>query len=278
MPGGAEDGAYASVLTVHMAALAVVDAHARGDRPPVRAGELSRWLLHRERRYWSVLHGEERALSMARAAFVAAVTGALSPREGVALVERVGLAAAAGMSAQQVLDGHARCYPAAVPGTVLEPFTPDRLAEDFIGLCLPGERPESLADPWCASALAAIFARAEGDAAGVGDARGAGAAEGERAPRFCRRGLIVLAAAAHGRPHVVEALRQVLRGDPGLAVEAGGAVLLAVTPLADVGLAREIGGRILAAGMRLDPAVAAHACGIHQLAALVKKQGCERGG
>ncbi|MFI5892869.1 hypothetical protein ACIA5D_22435 [Actinoplanes sp. NPDC051513] len=51
MPGGAGDGAYASVLTLHMAALAVVDAHARGDRPPARAGELSRWLLHRER-HW----------------------------------------------------------------------------------------------------------------------------------------------------------------------------------------------------------------------------------
>ncbi|WP_433365563.1 hypothetical protein ACQPZX_36065 [Actinoplanes sp. CA-142083] len=257
LPGGAEDLAYGSVLTVHMAALAVVDAHARGDRPPERAGELSRWLLHRERRYWGVLHGEKRALGMARAAFVAAVTGALPSRDGVGLLDRVGLPGASGMTAQQIVDGHSRCYPAAVAGMVLEPFTPDRLAEDFIGLCLPGDQPESLADPWCADVLAGLF---------------------EEAPRYTGRGLIVLAAAAVGRPHVVEALRQLLRGDPGLAVAGGGAALLAVTPLADVGLAREISGRVLAAGMRLDPSVAVHACGIHQLATLVRKRGCDRSG
>jgi hypothetical protein len=253
VPGGSADRAYGSVLTVHMAALAVVDAAAHGQDPPHRPADLSRYLLNREHRYWAALHGEHRATAAGRAVFLASVTGAVPHRAGAALLARTGLPEAAGLSAQQLLDAHARCYPPTATGTVLEPLYPDRLAEDFIALTLPADEPDSLADPWCAGALTErLFARHDG-----------------RVPGHAARGLIFLAAAAVHRPHVAAALRTVLSADPALAVDAGGAALMAITPHADATIAAAVSRHITERSIDLSPAAAVLSCGILQVSRLL---------
>jgi hypothetical protein len=248
VPGGPADRAYGSVLTIHMAALAVVDATARRRQPPHRSTDLSRYLLNRENRYWTALHGEQRSTAAARTVFLAAVTGALPRPAGAALLARSGLPEAAGTGAQQLLDAHARCYPSTTAGTVLEPLYPDRLAEDFIGLTLRTDRPDSLADSWCADALAGVFARE----AGV-------------VPGHAGRGLIFLAAATATWPHVGTALRALLHTDPALAVDAGGPALLAITPHADATIAAAISRHITERSIDLQPAAALLSCGILQV-------------
>ncbi|GAA3933812.1 P-loop NTPase [Actinoplanes auranticolor] len=255
VPGGPADRAYGSVLTVHMAALAVVDAEARDRRPPLGARDLSRYLLNRECHYWSVLHGEHRSATAARAAFIASITGAVPRPAGAALLARSGLPEAAGTSAQQILDAHARCYPPATAGTVLEPLYPDRLAEDFIGLTLRTDQPDSLADTWCGSALAGVFAREDG-----------------QVPGHAGRGLIFLAAAAATWPHVGAALRTLLHADPSLAVDAGGPALLAITPYADAAIAAAISRHVTERSIDLHPAAALLSCGILQVSLLLNSR------
>ncbi|GIE97647.1 hypothetical protein [Paractinoplanes rishiriensis] len=239
LPRGLDDRAYGSVLTVHMAALAAVDAYARGQAPPPDPADLSRYLLHREHLYWETPDGTD-----ARAVFLAAVTGAVDRATGIDLLARTGLPAVTGTSAQRILDAHARCYPATTAGTVLEPLHPDRLAEDFIGLTAG-------ADPWCADALTGpVFARTGG-----------------RVPAYAGRGLIVLSAAAAKWTEVAHALRTLLRADPALAVDAGGAALMAITPFADAAIAAAISRHLTGRGLDLEPAAAVLSCGILQVAA-----------
>jgi hypothetical protein len=255
VPGGPADRAYGSVLTLHMAALAVIDAKARDQAPPERARDLSRYLLNREFRYWTALHGEQRCATAARTAFVAAITGALPPHAGAALLARTGLPEATGTSAQQVLDAHARCYPPTTAGTVLEPLYPDRLAEDFIGYTLRTDQPDSLADPWCAGSLTRVFAREAG-----------------QVPAHAGRGLIFLAAATATWPHVGKALRALLHADPTLAVDAGGPALMAITPHADATIAAAISRHLTERSIDLHPAAALLSCGILQVSLLLNSR------
>ncbi|WP_433729779.1 hypothetical protein ACQP2Y_18335 [Actinoplanes sp. CA-051413] len=255
VPGGPADRAYGSVLTVHMAALAVVDAYAQHQLAPRGARDLSRYLLNREYHYWTVLHGEHRSATAARAAFIACITGGLPQPAGAALLARSGLTEAAGTSAQQILDAHARCYPPTTAGTVLEPLYPDRLAEDFIGLTLRTDQPDSLADTWCGSSLTDVFAREAG-----------------RVPGHAGRGLIFLAAAAATWPHVGTALRTLLHADPSLAVDAGGPALLAITPYADAEIAAAISRHLTERSIDLHPAAALLSCGILQVSLLLNSR------
>jgi hypothetical protein len=48
---------FGLVLTVHMAALVTVDAHARGQLPPLDPAALSVYLLQRERDHWASMYG-----------------------------------------------------------------------------------------------------------------------------------------------------------------------------------------------------------------------------
>ncbi len=252
VPGGTADRAYGSVLTVHMAALAAVDAHARGQQPPRCPGDLSRYLLHREHLYRTALHGT--APGAGRTAFLACLTGAMRYRDAAGLLVRTGLAETAG-GARDLLDAHARGYPPTTPGTALEPLYPDRLAEDFIALSVPTDRSGGLADPWCADVLTgALFARTGG-----------------RVLAHAGRGLMVLAAAAANWPHLAGVLRGLLRADPALAVEAGGAALMAITPHADGAIAAAISRHITERSIDLDPAVAVLSCGILQVSRLLKR-------
>lgn len=129
---------FGLTLTVHVAALVAVDAHATGDQPPTHPDQLTRYLLDRERKLWEHLYeasvrGVDHhtpASVMTRTVFTAALTGPLPHPEATKLMERVERE----LPTERILTDHSRCYPPTDPHrtTVLEPLYPDRLAEDFI--------------------------------------------------------------------------------------------------------------------------------------------------
>lgn len=125
---GLDADAFGLVLTVHMAALVAVDAHARGQVPPVDPAALSAYLLQRERDQWTSMFDNRRVDTrpevMARAVFTAILTRPLPYPAGVAALGQVGISAP-----EQVLDDHRVYYPPGDPATVCEPLYPDRLAE-----------------------------------------------------------------------------------------------------------------------------------------------------
>ena len=146
-----------SILTIHMAALAHVLAARVGDTPPSDPGELSAYLLSRERSHWQSMYDNDRRVEsppqvMGRAVHVAALTRSLDYDAAVTALKSAGVADTA-VSAGRVLDDHAMCYPPHDPVTALEPLYPDRLAEDFVALQTPGHRIGGFAaDPWAAGA------------------------------------------------------------------------------------------------------------------------------
>ncbi|AZS75581.1 hypothetical protein DDE74_36005 [Streptomyces lydicus] len=217
-PKDLERPEFGLVLAVHMAALVGVDAHVRGEQAPNDLAGLSAYLLNRERRHWTRLwenrlEGLDFSTApsdMNRVVFTAALTGAMSPGDGSALLAGIGLE-----RPLRLLTDHGTCYPAAEPGAVLEPLYPDRLAEDFLALSLDGHRVTGYpAAPWAAPTARTLSAR---------DPDGA-------VPPSVTRGLTFLAAAAApGRwPHIAGHLEQILRQDPSVAVAAGSAALTAL--------------------------------------------------
>ncbi|MFI5937394.1 tetratricopeptide repeat protein [Actinoplanes sp. NPDC051494] len=133
---------FALILTLHVAALVAVDARVNGRAVPDDPAELTRYLIDRERGHWAQLYerGRRDGLDfltspgvLGGVVFTAALTG---PRDWDA-----GVAAVRAPDPEQVLRDHTKCYPPAVPdrATVLEPLYPDRLAEDYLALCLTGE-------------------------------------------------------------------------------------------------------------------------------------------
>ncbi|WP_433796794.1 tetratricopeptide repeat protein [Actinoplanes sp. CA-252034] len=188
-------------LAVHVAALVAVDAHARGVRPPTDQGDLTAYLLDREHAYWARTGGE----NLERVVFTAALTGALPRAEGRSVLDALALA-------PELLDAHAASYPPPDPArdTVLEPLFPDRLAEDFVALSLPGHRGAHPAKPWAPSVLRTVL--------GHGG-----------------RGLGRLVAAAERWPHVAAGhLYPLLHDTPQLAADAGSPVLTALANLPDL--------------------------------------------
>ncbi|WDT59118.1 ATP-binding protein [Streptomyces sp. G7(2002)] len=217
-PKDLERPEFGLVLAVHMAALVAVDAHVRGEQAPDDLAGLSAYLLNRERRHWTRLwenrlEGLDFSTApsdMNRVVFTAALTGAVSPGDGSALLAGIGLE-----RPLRLLTDHGTCYPAAEPGAVLEPLYPDRLAEDFLALSLDGHRVTGYpAAPWAAPTARTFSARAPDGAV----------------PPSVTRGLTFLAAAAApGRwPHIAGHLEQILRQDPSVAVAAGSAALTAL--------------------------------------------------
>ncbi|MEB3961947.1 ATP-binding protein [Streptomyces kunmingensis] len=209
---------FGLVLAVLMAALAAVDAHTSGVRPPKDMAGLSAYLLDRERRHWSRLHElrlegldfETAPGVMSRTVFSAALTGAVSHADGVTQLTRLGLDRPA-----RLLADHGMCYPPQQPGTVLEPLYPDRLAEDFLALSLPGhDASDHPVAPWAADTAQTLLARS---------------ADGS-APAHLARALTFLASAAapHRWPHAARHVESLLRADPALAVAAGGPALTAL--------------------------------------------------
>jgi hypothetical protein len=163
-PSLESDHRYGLVLTIHMAALAKVVAHASREVPPQDSAELSAFLLAREREHWRTLHvrREEPIRTapeiMAQIVYTATLTGPLARGYGLealrlAEVESVG-------HPGQLLKDHARCYPPGESGVVLEPLYPDRLGEDFVALTTPGHTNQVYRpDPWAGDALTRILSQ-----------------------------------------------------------------------------------------------------------------------
>jgi tetratricopeptide (TPR) repeat protein len=209
---------FGLTLAVHMAALVAVDARATGRRAPEDLAGLTVYLLDREQLTWSLMHdkrGQRRITTppavMNRTVFAASLGGAQPPEQGTLLVEDLRLDHATA----EVLADHAVCYPppAAASGTVLEPLYPDRLAEDFVALTLPGHPADYPAQPWAAGTAATVLRHGNGPA----------------------RPVTALATAAGRWPHVGPAcLYPLLSADPALGVAAGGAALTALAALPDI--------------------------------------------
>ncbi|MEW2121214.1 hypothetical protein AB0945_39975 [Streptomyces sp. NPDC005474] len=198
---------FGLTLAVHLAALAAVDRHAHA--APVATAQnmtgLTAYLLDRERRHWHTLH-EAGTLSsttaeISRTAFVAALTGSLPYREAKGTLERAGL----GAEADRLLTDHAYCYPPGACDTVLEPLYPDRLAEDFLALSLPGHRlPDHAADPWAAGIPELLLPAAESASPEIGADRDRDSGDG--LPSYAPRVVTFLTAASQRWPHVLATL------------------------------------------------------------------------
>jgi tetratricopeptide (TPR) repeat protein len=224
-PGLDSDDAYGQVLTVHMAALAAVDAAARGSVPPDDPDGLSSYLLAREWEHWRLLHATKFHSGyttapdvMARTVYTAILTRAHSYEAGIALLDQTGIASDAA-SAGRILDDHAICYPPVRASTVLEPLYPDRLAEDFLALLTPGHADTAVTDAWAATAASRLLVRA---------------ADG-LPPEHASAAMVMLVETARRWPHVAnEVLYPLLRTCPSLGLVAGGAVLAQLAEVDDL--------------------------------------------
>lgn len=229
---------FGLTLAVHMAALVAVDAHVTGRRPAEGAANLALYLLDREHAHWARLFGDtthelepaQRTYRtapevMRRAVFTAALTGPLARSTATTVLSSLGVG-----PAEQVCGDHTVCYPPiSSAAAVLEPLYPDRLAEDFIALTLPGHHADYPATEWASYAVRTLLGR---DDAGA-------------APAWTARGLAFLLAAAERWPHVTLAhLYPLLREDPRLAVDAGSPALTGLARQAhlDTPLGQSIAG------------------------------------
>ncbi|MFE5859105.1 tetratricopeptide repeat protein [Streptomyces virginiae] len=203
-------------LAVHISALVAVDSRV-SDRPtPEDPAGLTVYLLDREHLHWARSADDGFGTGpevMNHTVFVAALTGPQRHDEGGGLLRASGVQG----PAEQILADHARCYPPGCSGepTVLEPLYPDRLAEDFLALTLPGHAVGDYPTrEWAAPTSRLLTVR---------DERG-------EAPAHLPRTLTFLAsAAAPDRwPHLTRHVEEILRADPALALQAGSAALTAL--------------------------------------------------
>ena len=230
LPDLLEDPEFGLTLAVHMAALVAVDARATGRQPPAGSAGLTMYLLDREQLHWARLYADGAAAGetevkpyrtapdvMNQAVFTAALTGTVTHADGRALLERLRLP-----DPEQILSDHLACYPPAdlSRSTVLEPLYPDRLAEDFLALTMPGHRAAYPGQPWAGPTATSLLAR-QGD---------------PQAPAaWTRRALTFLASAANRWPHLGrDYLSVLLRQDPQLAVDAGSAALTEIASMPSI--------------------------------------------
>jgi Tetratricopeptide repeat len=216
-------------LAVHVAALVAVDAHVENRRAPADPASLTAYLLDREHDQWRRLRGDGthelnpagRVFTtppavMSRVVFAAALTGPVRRQVGIGVLHRLDDPP----DAEPTLADHAVCYPPAqqVDGTVLEPLYPDRLAEDYLALTIPGHQSDFPSKPWAVGTSDALLGRSPEKEAAI----------------WTPRAITFLAAAAdrwlHLGPHYLYPL---LHADPRLALDAGGAALTSLAHLAD---------------------------------------------
>ena len=224
-PGTLNDPEYGLTLAVHMVALVAVDAHVTGKRLPQDMAGLTMYLLDREQLHWARLYGDSTAAPeavqhpyrtspqvMNQAVFTAALTGSVTPSVGAVLLENLKL-----RDPLQVLTDHATCYPPGGRGqaTVLEPLYPDRLAEDFLALTMPGHAADYPAQLWASPTIASLLTRQ--------------GAQNEPTA-WTPRAITFLASAANRWPHLGPGyLHPLLVSDAQLAVDAGSAALSALS-------------------------------------------------
>ncbi len=152
------DSTYRSVLAIHMAALAFVDAAVHGNTAPLAtdATGLSAYLLKRERAYWDALYSggsgviTTQPMTMPHAVYTATLTRPLPYELAVAALARITAESEHKEEEEEVeqysriLEDHARCYPPRDKNTRLERLYPDRLGEDFVALSTPGHSCEAV--------------------------------------------------------------------------------------------------------------------------------------
>lgn len=228
-PGPLEHEDFGLTLAIHMAALVAVDAEVTGRRPPQDMAGLTVYLLDREHLHWENLYGHEshelepgeRAYAtppgvMNQAVFTATLAGPQPRPLGTSLLEALPIEG----SPETILADHALCYPPTDPTgkTVLEPLYPDRLAEDFLALTLPGHEADYPAQPW-AEKIAYCLADRIGESVAV----------------WTPRAITFLATAAVRWPHVgLQYLYPILYNHPRLALIAGSAALSALADIPTV--------------------------------------------
>ncbi|MFD8785889.1 tetratricopeptide repeat protein [Kitasatospora sp. NPDC059599] len=254
-PPTLEGAEFGLTLAVHMAALVAVDVHAAGaglaadsscgsegetaaeptpraEVPTDRPG-LTMYLLDRERLHWARLYGDGANAGqdgngfrtppeiMNRTVYAAVLTGTLSRGAGRTVLGRLRVP-----DAPEALDDHRSCYPPAETGAdlVLEPLYPDRLAEDFLALTMPGHRFAYPDQPWAAAAASALLERSD-------DGPGA---ERVPAPWTARAVTFLLSAAQHWNHLGPQYVHRLLLTDPRLAVDAGSAALTILAGLPDI--------------------------------------------
>lgn len=226
------DTDYAQILTIHIAALAAVDAHLHHESAPTNPARASAYLLKRERAHWSALHqSPSQPLSstpeaMGRAVLTATLTRPLARAHGQSALDRIGLADSTA-AANALLDDHRYCYPPpqadpARTATVLEPLYPDRLGEDFLGLTTPANPgtlhpvPKAVTDDWAHQAAERLLHPTSTNTA---------------AP-WTRDALTVLIETARRWPHIATGqLYPLLKKHPELALHAGSTALAALAGL-----------------------------------------------
>lgn len=225
---------FGLTLAVHMAALTAIDARAGGREPPADLVGMTAYLLDREHDNWrragehdtagsggttGAKDEDRRALDLARTVFTAVLTGPMRRDTARPLLDRLLLRT----PADRALTAHAVHYPPTDPAAahVLEPLLPDRLAEDYLALTLPGSPVTGYpTDLWSVTATTRILRR-----------------DGGAAPAWTPRALTFLIAAAERWPHIGPAvLFPLLRRDPALAVRGGDAVLTSIAALDSVDL------------------------------------------
>ncbi|UKY48165.1 tetratricopeptide repeat protein [Streptomyces inhibens] len=224
-PGPLGHPDFGLTLAVHMAALVAVDAAAHGRRAPADVVGLTVYLLDREHENWRQLYeNAERGLGfrtpdavMARTVFAATLAGPTHRQAARTVLELLMPQA----PTEQILTDHAVCYPPTDPARAhtLEPLLPDRLAEDFLALMLPGSPITGYpTDDWASTASAALLRRnLDGTA-----------------PAWTPRAVSYLAAAADRWPHVGDGhLYPVVKADPRLALDAGSAALTVLARIGD---------------------------------------------
>lgn len=252
---------YDLVLSIHMAALVAVHTRRTGGTASSDLASLSGYLLEREQAAWRTLARRGVVSTspavMAKTVATAILTRALPAGDAVAVLEQVGVVDAGG--APSLLDDHATCYPSTRPGVYLAPLYPDRLAEDFLALTLPGHRDDCFVPAsvvlWAETLVETLLVPATDD---------------EVTKPWLRDSLTVLIETARRWPHVAEKhLFPLLRKFPRLAVVAGGAALIRLAEMPNASL------EVLAAieselphrrHVDLDPAMAAISERVAQLA------------
>jgi tetratricopeptide (TPR) repeat protein len=221
--GSLDNPDFGLTLTLHAAALVAVDAHARGRRPPNSPHELSAYLLDREYQAWQRLfdagqHGQDyqtRPSVMARTVFTATLTGAVGHDTGIQALRTLEFSG----QLQEILLDHRFCYPPIDREQVLEPLYPDRLAEDFLALLVPGHEVTGYdPDPWSQGVPAALLTAGNG-----------------LRPALAPRVLTFLAAATDRWPHLGDkVLYPLLATDPTLVLDGSSAALTALAGIKDL--------------------------------------------
>lgn len=223
VPGPLDSPDFGLTLTLHTAALVAVDAYARNRRPPSSPHELSAYLLDREYQAWQRLfdagqHGQDyqtRPSVMARTVFTATLTGAVGHDTGIQALRTLDFSG----QLQEILLDHRFCYPPIDREQVLEPLYPDRLAEDFLALLVPGHEVTGYdPDPWSQGVPAALLTAGNG-----------------LRPALAPRVLTFLAAATDRWPHLGDkVLYPLLATDPTLALDGSSAALTALAGIKDL--------------------------------------------